>query len=209
MLLLNRRSVLFLGCSTLFGCSALGRPLVNSPVQSASDAASPSVPAMDFWMKQAMTDRSPVNSLNFSRFADPMYFLLKPIGWKPDQGQQPFVSVTVPSGFVTDLASIPRLFWSALRPDGDYAYAAIIHDYLYWTQDRPKDEADLILKLAMEDFDVSPAKVLAIYQAVRLLGDSAWQSNAKLKREGEKRILRRFPSDPTVRWDIWKLQDVF
>ncbi|ECG8634089.1 DUF1353 domain-containing protein, partial [Salmonella enterica subsp. salamae] len=39
--------------------------------------------------------------------------------------------IEVPAGFVTDLATIPRIFWSLMPPDGKYAKAAIIHDYLY------------------------------------------------------------------------------
>ncbi len=39
--------------------------------------------------------------------------------------------IHVPAGFVTDLASVPRIFWTLLPPDGKYAKAAIIHDYLY------------------------------------------------------------------------------
>src|ERR1700728_3780525 len=112
--------------------------------------------------------------------------------------------VDVPTGFVTDLASIPRVFWSLLRPDGEYAYAAIIHDYLYWTQTTTREVADHILKFAMEDFGVSSVSVTAIFDAVRVGGKSAWDGNAKLRQNGEKRILNQFPKDPTIRWDTWR-----
>lgn len=39
--------------------------------------------------------------------------------------------IEVPAGLITDLATIPRIFWILLPPDGKYAKAAIIHDYLY------------------------------------------------------------------------------
>lgn len=39
--------------------------------------------------------------------------------------------ITVPKGFVTDYASIPRVFWSLLSSWEKYGPAAIIHDYLY------------------------------------------------------------------------------
>lgn len=32
--------------------------------------------------------------------------------------------------FDTDLASVPRLFWSLLPPDGTYERAAVLHDWL-------------------------------------------------------------------------------
>lgn len=124
--------------------------------------------------------------------------------WTPNRGQR-YKSVLVPVGFVTDLASIPQWAWSTgLRPEGAYAYAAIIHDYLYWVQDRPRDEADEIFLFAMEDSKVDKTLSVRIYNAVRLGGESAWNGNAKLKRQGEKRILRRFPADFTVSWSEWK-----
>src|SRR5262245_61834039 len=43
--------------------------------------------------------------------------------------------IVVPKGFVTDFASIPQALWSlGLSPHGQYSRAAVIHDFLYWTQ---------------------------------------------------------------------------
>lgn len=41
--------------------------------------------------------------------------------------------VIVPEGFITDGASIPRIFWSlaGLKPDGLYRAAALVHDFFY------------------------------------------------------------------------------
>jgi hypothetical protein len=133
-----------------------------------------------------------------------MYIVEEPLSWKPDVDQNGFPTFTVPKGFVTDLASIPPIFWSVLRPDGEYAYAAILHDYMYWTQKWPKDQADSVLKRCMEDFKVPTLKVEAIYTAVKDFGKSAWQQNAKLKAAGESRFLKVYPTSPTVRWDTWK-----
>ena len=156
---------------------------------------------MDQWMKR---DRIAVGSLHLSRFADPIYFLTKPINWMPNPGQESFAAVRVPVGFVTDFASIPRIFWSILPPDGKYTYPAILHDYLYWTQTKTKDVADNILKFGMEDFSVGTVTSTAIYNAVRAFGGSAWNENARLKSLGEKRLLRRYPEDPTATWAAWK-----
>jgi hypothetical protein len=163
---------------------------------------------MDAWM---MVPKAPGGRLELGRFADPIYFLGQPISWQPNPGQV-FAAVTVPTGFVTDFASIPAIFWSYLRPDGKYAYAAIVHDYLYWMQQRPREEADQILKFAMQDFNINSATVLAIYEAVHLFGGSAWRNNADLKARGEKRILKpeKWPEDPRVTWAEWKKRpDVF
>ena len=39
-------------------------------------------------------------------------------------------TITVPSGFITDLASTPRILWAFIAPF-DVARAAIVHDLLY------------------------------------------------------------------------------
>jgi|APMI01.1.fsa_nt_gi hypothetical protein len=138
-------------------------------------------------------------------FGDWDYYYVKggSILWRPNQGQ-PFQLVEVPEGFVTDLASIPRVFWQVLRPEGRYAYAAVVHDYLYWTQSRPKEEADQILNFALEDSKVNHVERWAIYQAVDKLGQKAWEDNKRLKAEGERRMLSRYPSDLLTSWNDWK-----
>ncbi len=50
--------------------------------------------------------------------------------------------ITVPIHFVTDLASIPAIFFQILPPDGPYTFPAIVHDWLYWHQAGTRDEAD-------------------------------------------------------------------
>lgn len=138
-------------------------------------------------------------------FGDWDYYYVKggSIIWRPNQGQ-PYKLVDVPEGFVTDLASIPRLFWQALRPEGRYAYAAVVHDYLYWTQIRPRAEADQILNFALQDSKVNDAQRWAIYQAVDKLGQKAWDNNKQLKDRGERRMLARYPSDLSTSWQTWK-----
>lgn len=40
------------------------------------------------------------------------------------------VWVTVPEGYLTDGASVPRLLWSLIPPWGQYGQAAVVHDLL-------------------------------------------------------------------------------
>jgi hypothetical protein len=170
------------------------------------------------WMEQWMTRppppegaKVPVGPLVLSRFVEPMYFLVKPIGWKPsgDRGRN-LAPVEAPAGFVCDLASIPRTFWSLLRPDGEYVYAAILHDYMYWTQIGSREDADDTFQLAMQEFDVWPSVAAAIYHGTRIFGQNAWDRNRELAKNGEKRLLKRFPTDPRTRWSDWKKDpDVF
>jgi len=161
---------------------------------------------MDDWMEAT---KAPQGALIVGRFANPIYFLYKPITWQPNKGQEQFPTVTVPIGFVTDFASIPQIFWSILKPDGLYAYAAVVHDYLYWTQSTPREVADNVLRLAMEDFHVGAMTIKEIYQAVVWFGGQTWEENKTLKANGEKRILRQFPDDPRITWEEYKKEDVF
>jgi hypothetical protein len=160
---------------------------------------------MNAWMNDAQL-KGEHGTLYLSRFVEPMYFLLKPIEWYPAEDQRNYSSVSVPTGFVTDLASIPRVFWSLLRPDGEYTYPTIVHDYLYWTQTTDRKTADDISRFGMEDFHIDLLTVQAIYRAVRAGGEPSWKDNQKLRKTGERRVLERFPEDPRTRWADWKRQ---
>jgi hypothetical protein len=156
------------------------------------------------WIGKALPFGAASGALLLGRFADRMYFTTGPIGWSPDPGQQGPAAVEVPKGFVTDFASIPRVFWSLLPTDGNYVYSAIIHDYLYWTQEGKREDADRVLQLSMGDFKVNALTSATIHSAVRLGGGFAWESNRKLKEAGERRMLKRYPDDPIIRWIDWK-----
>lgn len=78
--------------------------------------------------------------------------------------------IRVPAGFVTDLASIPRLFWGIFPPHGEYAKAAIIHDYLYDHAIKTKKYADDVFFEAMGVLGVASWRKYLIYWAVRLFG---------------------------------------
>ena len=100
--------------------------------------------------------------------------------------------IVVPAGFVTDFASTPRALWAVLPPNGTYQRAAVVHDYLYWNQSCTRDEADMILRLAMYESDVLPAAREIIYQAVLHFGSVAWNENA---RERASKLPRFVPLD--------------
>src|SRR5688572_18146000 len=189
--------------ATCASCLAAGDDKLSE--QRTSEALTPEA-WMDGWMKERLL----IGALHVSRFVEPIYFLTRPIAWKPNADQPGYEAIQAPRGFVTDFASIPRAFWSLLRPDGEYTYPAILHDYMYWMQSVPRKTADEIFRMGMQDLGVSPATVAMVYEAVAQFGGASWQANAQLKAKGEKRILRRFPSDPATRWKDWKqLPDVF
>ncbi|OHD22919.1 MAG: hypothetical protein A2Y38_19855 [Spirochaetes bacterium GWB1_59_5] len=80
--------------------------------------------------------------------------------------------ITVPAGFVTDFASVPRVpiaFWLT----GDTAHdAAVIHDYLYSTGQVQRATADAVLLEAAELTGVPAWRRYAMYYAVRAFGGS-------------------------------------
>ncbi len=88
-----------------------------------------------------------------------------------DDGQYRWACfIDVPVGYVTDLTSTPRLLWSIFPPDGKYAKAAIVHDYLYSNAIGLKAWADLVFKEAMGVLNVPKWRRYLMYWAVRLFG---------------------------------------
>lgn len=197
----SRRQALQDCGSLLIALGASAQPLTLRAEEPYSDPA-----AADQWLLPLLHAPGAVaGALHMGRFRDRIYYLDKEIRWSPGPGQDG-PAVVVPAGFVTDLASIPRVFWSLLPTDGAYTFPAIIHDYLYWTQMHPRDTADRVFRYGMDDMKVSGAVALAIQAAVSVGGGSAWANNAKLRQTGEMRLLREFPNDPMATWSEWKLR---
>lgn len=109
--------------------------------------------------------------------------------------------ITVPAGFVTDLASIPRLVWSFYPPDGPWVKAAVVHDFLYDTQGDgrwngregvaralpySRAEADGILLEGMVARDVGRWERLVIWLSVRLGGGRGWARARELRARREQ-----------------------
>jgi len=82
--------------------------------------------------------------------------------------------IKVPAGFITDFASIPKIFWSVLPPDGPYAKAAVVHDYCYRTGCYSKWKSDLIFLEGMRVLQVAKWKRRTMFTAVVLFGWFAW-----------------------------------
>jgi hypothetical protein len=109
--------------------------------------------------------------------------------------------IVVPAGFVTDFASTPWFLWTGLPPRGQYSKAAIVHDYLYWTQDCSPAQADNIFSIAMQESNVDGAERFVIFQGVRMFGEKAWEENRKLRAAGFIKVVpqayREFPDQIT------------
>ena len=96
--------------------------------------------------------------------------------------------ILVPKGFITDFASIPRLFWSIIgHPTGRYGKSAVIHDFLYATQTTTRRRADKIFLEAMKVLKVSWWRRRAMWIAVRSWAWIPWNHHQKkLKKKEEE-----------------------
>lgn len=89
--------------------------------------------------------------------------------------------ISVPKGFITDFASIPQFFRNIIETVGKHGKGAVLHDYLYYTGERPRDEADEIFNEAMGVLGVSGWKRMIMYRAVRMFGWYAWNKHRERK----------------------------
>jgi hypothetical protein len=116
--------------------------------------------------------------------------------------------IVVPKGFVTDFASIPQALWSfGLTSHGQYSRAAVVHDYLYWSQGCSREQADRLLVIAMKESSVSSFDEFLVYQGVDKGGAGPWEANAAERRAGLPRIVpENFlrPADPNTNWPTYR-----
>lgn len=102
-----------------------------------------------------------------------LYVLTAPLQYElGPQGSGLIVEAT--AGTITDLASVPRVFWWWVKPDGSHERAAVIHDIMCdpangWT----RAEADGLFLGALEELSEPWLKRYTMYWAVRF--GSLWK----------------------------------
>ena len=115
------------------------------------------------------------------------------VGAEPDEWtlEAPLIYVSAdcdayvgPAGFVTDLASIPRLLYALVPVNGRHRAAAILHDWLYEVQTRTLAESDALFLAAMADSGVRWTQRYAMWAAVRVGGWVPWVRRAGAASEG-------------------------
>lgn len=75
--------------------------------------------------------------------------------------------IIIPSGFISDGASIPRLFWVLFPPNRtDYLPCAVLHDYLCDKGEYKK--ADECFKQCLHKLEVDKFSRVLLYSAVRI-----------------------------------------
>lgn len=97
------------------------------------------------------------------------------------------ITITVPSGFIGDLASVPRITKAIIDDDDpDIVEGAVIHDYIYRhrgnvfgspAETLTRLQADEILREAMKVRRASLMRVMLVFTAVRIGGASAWNQS--------------------------------
>lgn len=93
-----------------------------------------------------------------------------------------FGRITVPAGFKTDFASIPRFAWRYIDPeDPCILYASVVHDYLYSLAGKngavafTRELADRVLREAMELSGARVDQRAIVYNLVQWFGGSHWK----------------------------------
>ncbi|WP_353192090.1 DUF1353 domain-containing protein [Pandoraea pnomenusa] len=111
---------------------------------------------------------------------DGRWRLKRALVYQSDVADETFV---VPRGFVTDLASVPRLPIVYWLTGGTSNEAAVVHDWLYTTKPVSRETADRVLREASAVTCVPTWRRWLMYWGVRLGGASHWIPKSKSKPE--------------------------
>lgn len=111
------------------------------------------------------------------------------------------LSVTVPVGALTDLASIPRLLRNLpnLDPDGVSRSGAVTHDWLYRTHQLVRSAADDFLRRAIIAKGGSAYAARMFWAGVRLGGGSPYGVHPNGPTAAD--------FDTQANYDAWRLSD--
>lgn len=98
-----------------------------------------------------------------------VYRLLEPLTYE---------DLTVPVGFESDGASVPRFFWRVVFPPGDprALRAAFLHDWIYRTHPEGwgREAADKLFRRVLLEDGVPRYRADLAYIGVRLFGGPSW-----------------------------------
>jgi hypothetical protein len=102
---------------------------------------------------------------------DGKWFITSPLVYQSDLAMQAF---TVPVGFPTDLASVPRIpiIFDALGATANAP--AALHDYLYTSHLTTRSMADAILREASASVGIPAWRSWMMWSGVRVFGSKYW-----------------------------------
>jgi hypothetical protein len=121
--------------------------------------------------------------------------LLAPLVYQSDLAQR---TITVPEGFITDYASVPRIPITYLLA-GDTAHpAAVVHDWLYTTHQFDRATSDSILKEAALTEGVPSWRANIIYAGVYVGGSGPYAADATKQPTLVKQELEKYENSVDV-----------
>ena len=86
--------------------------------------------------------------------------------------------IRVPKSFVTDYASIPRIFRAIVLPYGKHSGVSVVHDYLYskgCELNIERKKVDKIFFEILKEEGVNPILARLMYIAVRVFGKTRYK----------------------------------
>ena len=108
------------------------------------------------------------HKLRLAEVRQGLWVVEKPIEFIANE--KPF---TIPAGFLTDLASIPKIFQWRIPKRGPYDCIAVIHDYLIEERRSHSFDSDIVHKLwhaAIEDLPLPWYRKMSLGFSVRIFG---------------------------------------
>lgn len=89
-------------------------------------------------------------------------------------------TVRVPKGFDTDLASVPKIFWSVLSPAESRVMApALLHDYMYTCPGNlSRRYADEVFYSGLIENKMTQSNAYQMYLITRMFGDKYYKDGA-------------------------------
>lgn len=117
-----------------------------------------------------------LTALDVRALTDERWVLLAPLVY--ESARVP--TIFVPTGFLTDFASVPRLplvYWVA---GGRATGPAVVHDWLYTTRLYPRSVADAVFRDAMEAWGTPRILRWLLWAGVWQFGAAAWAAHEAL-----------------------------
>lgn len=99
--------------------------------------------------------------------------LLQPLVYHSDVLRR---TLTVPDGFITDFASVPRLPVAFLLTAEAGHEAAVVHDFLYTTHEVERRVADAVFEEALLVGDEPRWRAWLMWAGVRIGGSGPWKA---------------------------------
>lgn len=137
-------------------------------------------------------------ALGLKRFSDDTYYV-GPGGYQPR-----YTQLIIPAGFVMRFDQVLRMFAPRTAVDERSVEAVAILQYLYWDQSMTQEEVNQRFGRIMRGMSVPDPDYVDLLNYIEQNGADHWSENARLKKNGEKRILQSFPADASISWADWK-----